>query len=165
VRLTGDCPLTDPVLIDELVDFYLAQECDYASNCQEPTLPDGLDAEAFSFAALEQAWKEAVLPSHLEHVTPFIRSNPERFKATYYRHHKNLSHLRWVVDEPEDLEFVRRIYEILYPGKPEFGTEDILALLERKPELAEINKRFKRNEGAEKSIEKDKVFLSRLKGN
>jgi spore coat polysaccharide biosynthesis protein SpsF len=73
--------------------------------------------------------------------------------------------LRWVVDEPEDLEFVRRIYEILYPGKPEFGTEDILALLERKPELAEINKRFKRNEGAETSIEKDKAFLSRLKGN
>lgn len=165
VRLTGDCPLTDPVLIDELVDVYLAQECDYASNCQEPTLPDGLDAEVFSFASLEEAWKEAMLPSHLEHVTPFICSNPERFKATYYRYHKNLSHLRWVVDEPEDLEFVRRIYEILYPVKPEFGTEDILALLERKPELAEINKRFKRNEGAEKSIEKDKVFLSRLKGN
>jgi spore coat polysaccharide biosynthesis protein SpsF len=165
VRLTGDCPLTDPVLIDELVDFYLAQECDYASNCEEPTLPDGLDAEVFSFAALEQAWKEAVLPSHLEHVTPFIRSDPKRFKATCYRHHKNLSHLRWVVDEPEDLEFVRQVYEILYPVKPEFGIEDILALLERKPELAEINKGFKRNEGSKKSIEEDKVFLSRLKGN
>jgi spore coat polysaccharide biosynthesis protein SpsF len=165
VRLTGDCPLTDPVLIDELIDFYLAQECDYASNCEIPTLPDGLDAEVFSFSALEQAWKEAVLPSHLEHVTPFIRSNPERFKTTCYRHHINLSHLRWVVDEPEDLEFVRQVYEILYPVKPEFGTEDILALLERKPELAEINKGFKRNEGAKKSIEEDKVFLSRLKDN
>jgi spore coat polysaccharide biosynthesis protein SpsF len=165
VRLTGDCPLTDPVLIDELVDFYLAQKCDYASNCEEPTLPDGLDAEVFSFAALKQAWKEAVLPSHLEHVTPFIRSNRERFKTACYRHHKNLSHLRWVVDEPEDLEFVRRVYEILYPVKPKFGTEDILALLERKPELAEINKGFKRNEGAKKSIEEDKVFLSRQQDN
>jgi spore coat polysaccharide biosynthesis protein SpsF len=165
VRLTGDCPLTDPVLIDKLIDFYLAQECDYASNCEKPTLPDGLDAEVFSFAALEQAWREAILPSHLEHVTPFIRSNPERFKAAYYRYHENISHLRWVVDEPEDLEFVRRVYEILYPVKPEFGTEDILALLERKPELAEINKGFERNEGARKSIERDKVFLSQLKDN
>lgn len=165
VRLTGDCPLTDPVLIDELVDLYLAQECDYASNCHEPSLPDGLDAEIFSFAVLEQTWKEAVLPSHLEHVTPFILSNPERFKITCYNYHKDLSHLRWVVDEPEDLEFVRRIYEILYPVKPEFGTEDILALLERKPELVEINKRFERNEGAKKSIEEDDLFLSRQKAN
>jgi spore coat polysaccharide biosynthesis protein SpsF (cytidylyltransferase family) len=165
VRLTGDCPFTDPVLIDELIDFYLAQECDYASNCEKPTLPDGLDAEVFSFSALEQAWKEAVLPSHLEHVTPFIRSNRRRFKAACYRYHEDLSHLRWVVDEPEDLEFVRRVYEILYPVKPEFGTEDILALLERKPELSEINKGFERNEGAKKSIEQDKVFLSQLKDN
>jgi spore coat polysaccharide biosynthesis protein SpsF len=97
VRLTGDCPLTDPALIDELVDFYVDRECDYASNCQEPTLPDGLDAEVFSFTVLEQTWKEAELPSHLEHVTPFIRSNPERFKSCCYKYHKDLSHLRWVM--------------------------------------------------------------------
>jgi len=165
VRLTGDCPLTDPVLIDELIEFYADRECDYASNCHEPTLPDGLDAEIFSFSALEQTWKEAVLPSHLEHVTLFIRSHPERFKIACYKYHQNLSHLRWVVDEPEDLEFVRRVYKILYPVKPEFGIEDILALLERKPALAEINKSFKRNEGAKKSFEEDRIFLSRLKGN
>jgi spore coat polysaccharide biosynthesis protein SpsF len=161
VRLTGDCPLADPALIDDLVEFYLSHRCDYASNCHEPSLPDGLDTEIFSFSALEQAWKEAELPSHLEHVTPFIRSHPERFKIACYRYHTDLSHLRWVVDEPEDLEFVRRVYEALYPMKPEFGTEDILDLLKRKPELVKLNEGFRRNEGAEKSIEKDKEFLAR----
>lgn len=164
IRLTGDCPLVDPVLVDKLVDFYLAQKCDYASNCQEPTLPDGLDAEVFSFAVLEQTWKEAVLPSHLEHVTPFMRSNPERFKSSCYKYHEDLSHLRWVVDEPEDLEFIRQIYGTLYPDEPEFGTEDVLALLERKPELVEINRRFERNEGAKISIEEDKLFQSQHQG-
>lgn len=164
IRLTGDCPLVDPVLVDKLVDFYLAQKCDYASNCQEPTLPDGLDAEIFSFAALEQTWKEAELPSHLEHVTPFIRSNPDRFNSCCYKYHKDLSHLRWVVDEPEDLEFIRQIYETLYPDKPEFETEDVLALLERKPELVEINRRFERNEGAKISIEEDTLFQSQDQG-
>jgi len=161
VRLTGDCPLADPALIDDLVGFYLSHGCDYASNCHEPSLPDGLDAEIFSFSALEQAWKEADLPSHLEHVTPFIRAHPERFKIACYKYHTDLSHLRWVVDEPEDLEFVRWVYEALYPIKPEFGTEDILALLERRPELLKLNEGFRRNEGAKKLIEIDKDFLAR----
>jgi len=159
VRLTGDCPLTDPGLIDELINFYLDSQCDYASNCQEPTLPDGLDAEIFSFAALAQTWKEAVLPSHLEHVTSFIRSHPERFKIGHYKYHRELSNLRWTVDESEDLEFARRVYEKLYPSNPEFQTEEIVALLEQEPELLEINHRFKRNEGMQKSIERDKLFF------
>jgi spore coat polysaccharide biosynthesis protein SpsF len=158
VRLTGDCPLTDPILIDALIDFYLSRGSDYASNCQEPTLPDGLDAEIFSFAVLEQCWQEAEQPSHLEHVTPFIHSQPERFDIACYKYHKDLSHLRWVVDEPEDLELVRKIYEKLYPSNPEFGTEDIVALLERNAKLVEINQRFKRNEGLQPSLEEDMLF-------
>jgi spore coat polysaccharide biosynthesis protein SpsF len=158
--LTGDCPLIDPALIDELVDLYLNRQCDYASNCEEPTLPDGLDAEIFSFAVLEETWKEANLPSELEHVTSFIRVHPERYKIGHYKYHKDLSNLRWTVDEFEDLEFVRRVYEKLYPSNPEFKTDDIVALLELKPELLKINKHFKRNEGLQKSIEKDKHFLS-----
>jgi spore coat polysaccharide biosynthesis protein SpsF len=160
IRLTGDCPLIDPALIDELVDLYLNRQCDYASNCEEPTLPDGLDAEIFSFAVLEETWKEAILPSELEHVTSFIRVHPERYKIGHYKYHKDLSNLRWTVDEFEDLEFVRRVYEKLYPSNPEFKTDDIVALLELKPELLKINKHFKRNEGLQKSIEKDKHFLS-----
>ena len=165
VRLTGDCPLTDPALIDALIDFYLAQGCDYASNCQEPTLPDGLDAEVFSYDVLAQAWNEAVLPSHLEHVTPFIRAHPERYKISCYKYPKDLSHYRWVVDEPQDLEFAKKIYEHLYPLNPEFGMDDILTLLEKKPELLQVNQQFERNEGEKKSIKKDKFFLSRHEGN
>jgi spore coat polysaccharide biosynthesis protein SpsF len=163
VRLTADCPLTDPSLIDELIEFYLERQCDYASNCQEPTLPDGLDAEIFSFAVLEEAWREAVLPSHQEHVTAFIREHPERYRIENYRYNRDLSNLRWTVDEFEDLEFVRRVYEKLYPLNPEFRTEDVIVLLDREPELLEINKRFKRNDGIKKSIEKDKLYLSKQK--
>lgn len=161
VRLTGDCPLTDPMLIDELIEFYLARKCDYASNCQEPTLPDGLDAEIFTFETLAQTWQEAKLPSHLEHVTQFMNSQPQRFTIASYKYHQDLSRYRWVVDEPEDLEFVRKIYEKLYPSNPEFGTQDIVALLKRNKKLVEINQRFKRNEGIQQSIEKDRLFLSR----
>jgi spore coat polysaccharide biosynthesis protein SpsF len=163
VRLTADCPLTDPLLMDELIDFYLERQCDYASNCQEPTLPDGLDAEIFSFAVLKEAWREAVLPSHLEHVTAFIREHHERYRIENYKYHRDLSHLRWTVDEFEDLEFVRKVYEKLYPSNPEFNTEDIVALLDREPELLEINKHFKRNDGMQKSIVKDKLYLLKQK--
>ncbi len=160
VRLTGDCPLTDPAIIDALIEYYLANESDYASNCQVPILPDGLDAEIFSAEALEQAWQEAVLPSHLEHVTPYIRTNPERFNLGFFRYHKDLSHLRWVVDEPEDLEFVRKVYEALYSSNPEFRTDDIIALLEHNSELIEINRCFKRNEGMQASLEEDAQYQS-----
>lgn len=161
VRLTGDCPLADPILIDELIEFYLARGCDYASNCLEPTLPDGLDAEIFSFETLAKAWQEAQLPSHLEHVTQFMNSQPKRFTIACYKYRQNLSRYRWVVDEPEDLELVKRIYEKLYPLNPEFGTEDIVALLKRDAKLVEINQRFKRNEGLQQSMEEDRLFLSR----
>lgn len=164
VRLTGDCPLADPALIDELVDFYLERQCDYASNCEEPTLPDGLDAEIFSFAVLEETWKEAILPSQLEHVTPFIREHRERYRIENYKYSRDLSNLRWTVDEFEDLEFVRRVYEKLYHLNPEFRTEDVVALLDREPELLKINKHFKRNDGMQKSIERDRLFLSQKRG-
>jgi spore coat polysaccharide biosynthesis protein SpsF (cytidylyltransferase family) len=161
VRLTGDCPLADPMLIDDLIEFYMAQGCNYASNCQEPTLPDGLDAEIFSFETLARTWQEAKLPSHLEHVTSFMKSQPQQFTIACYKYHKNLSCHRWVVDEPEDLEFVRRIYENLYPLNPEFGTEDIVALLKRDAKLIEINQQFKRNEGMLRSLAEDKLFFNR----
>jgi spore coat polysaccharide biosynthesis protein SpsF len=163
VRLTADCPLTDPLLIDELIDFYLERQCDYASNCQEPTLPDGLDAEIFSFAVLEEAWREAVLPSHQEHVTSFIREHQERYRIEHYKYHRDLSNLRWTVDEFDDLKFVRRVYEKLYPSNQEFKTEDIVSLLDREPALLKLNKHIKRNKGMKKSIEKDKLYLSKQK--
>ena len=165
IRLTADCPLLDPELIDSLAVFFSDGQYDYASNCLEPTLPDGLDAEIFTFKALETSFQKAFLPSQLEHVTPFIRENTDRFKIGSWRYHHDLSYHRWTVDEPEDLEFVRRVYEILYPIKTDFSIKDILALLQRHPELVEINKRFKRNEGLKRSFEKDKLFIARKQNN
>lgn len=148
VRLTGDCPLTDPRMVDELVRFYLAGDYDYAANCRPPTLPDGLDAEIFSFAALEAAWREATDPFEREHVVPFIIRRPGRFRLGNWAWPQDLSGLRWTVDEPEDLAFVIRVYAALYPARPDFGFADVLALLEQHPELADVNRRFERNEGS-----------------
>jgi spore coat polysaccharide biosynthesis protein SpsF (cytidylyltransferase family) len=162
VRLTGDCPLADPALIDEVIKYFYEGNYDYVSNCDPPTFPDGLDVEVMRFSSLEAAHHEAVLPSHREHVTPFVRSDPERFLIGNYACDTNRSHLRWTVDEPEDFEFVRSIYEMLYPAKPDFRTDDILNALEKHRNLQSINSKFERNEGVEKSLVADADFLEKI---
>lgn len=164
VRLTGDCPLADPEVIDEVIGAFKAGNVDYASNVEPATFPDGLDVEVVRWATLERAHREAVLPSHREHVTLFIRSQPERFPATAVTRSPDLSHLRWTVDESADLEFVRRIYGELYPAKPNFVTADILRLLDANPNLAAVNCGFERNEGLRKSLESDAKFLATRSG-
>lgn len=156
VRLTGDCPLIDPEIIDAMIDYYLAGGYDYASNAVQSTFPDGLDVEIFRFFNLETVWKEASLPSQREHVTPFIHQQPERFRIGQYRNTEDLSHLRWTVDEPEDFALVTRIYEALYPINPEFRMTDVLELLQQRPDLAAINQKFERNEGLKKSLNEDR---------
>lgn len=161
VRLTGDCPLIDSEVIDATIDFCLKGEYDYAANCRPPyTFPDGFDTEVFRFSALEIAWKEATLPSQREHVMPFIRKYPERFKIGHYANKVNLSHLRWTVDTAKDFELITRIYEALYPKNPAFATEDILKLLEDHPHWLEINREIGRNEGSKKSAKEDEQFLA-----
>ena len=115
IRLTGDCPLTDPELIDVCVNEFHNSETrlDYLSNTLKPTFPDGLDVEVFSSETLQIASKEATLSSQREHVTPFIYSQPDRFKLKNHAQDKDLSSLRWTVDQPEDLVFVRHIYQEL----------------------------------------------------
>lgn len=156
VRLTGDCPLIDPEIIDAVIDFCLAGSYDYVSNATQPTFPDGLDSEVFRFSILEEAWKKSTLPSHREHVTPFIYQQPERFFIGHYRNTEDLSHLRWTVDEPEDFALVTKIYEALYPINPEFRMQDVLSLLRQRPELAAINQKVERNEGLKKSLNEDR---------
>ena len=160
VRLTGDCPLADPELIDRLVEFHLAGGYDYAANNFEPTFPDGLDAEIFRAQALEESWREAVLPSHREHVTQFIVSQPARYRVGSFRGEPDRRHLRWTVDEPEDFELIREIYEALYPAKANFSTADILRLIEERPSLATANVKYERNEGLAKSHQEDKKFMT-----
>ncbi len=163
VRLTGDCPLSDPDLIDQIVEYHLKNQFDYTSNAIQPTYPDGLDMEIFRFSCLETAWKEAVLPSQREHVTPFIHQQPDRFKIGHFKGPVDLSMLRWTVDEPADFDLVTRIYEAIYPGNPNFTTADILAFLDRNPALKTVNTHHERNEGLQKSLRADKQYLQNLK--
>lgn len=159
VRLTADCPLTDPDVIDGVVGFGTKGNYDYATNALKPSFPDGLDVEVFTFKAMELAWREAELPSHREHVTPYIYRHPELFRIGHYTGSPDLSHLRWTVDMPVDLALVRQIYEALYTAKPDFRKADILALIETRPELRTLNSAYPRNEGLVKSLEQDAAYL------
>jgi len=160
VRLTGDCPLADPQLIDRIVAHHLKSGADYTTNAMEPTFPDGLDVEVVRFCCLEEAWRVAELPSEREHVTPYVNRRPERFHIEHFKEVPNRSHLRWTVDEAADFEFVRQVYKTLYPVNPSFTTDDILTLLDTRPRLAEINSGVQRNEGAVKSFEADARYLA-----
>jgi spore coat polysaccharide biosynthesis protein SpsF len=156
IRLTGDCPLADSEVIDQLIEFHIKGDYDYSSNALEPTYPDGLDVEAIRFSALESAWKNAKIPSAREHVTLYLYQNPQMFRIGVLKNTVNLSYLRWTVDEPQDLEVVNQIYESLYPKNPQFTTWDILQYLEEDVDLKTKNTAFERNEGLKKSLNKDK---------
>ena len=147
VRLTGDCPLVESPLVDDILDFHKEGDYDYSSNTIEPTYPDGLDVEVFRFSCLVDAWKEARTSFQREHVTPFFYQHPERFRLGNFKGPQTLSHLRWTVDEQEDLELIRQIYERLYPVNPAFGMKEILSLLNREPKLKTMNASHQRNEG------------------
>jgi spore coat polysaccharide biosynthesis protein SpsF len=155
VRLTGDCPLADPQLIDQLIQFHQDQGADYSSLCLKPTFPDGLDAEVCTIAALRRAHSEAKLPSEREHVTPYLYKHPELFKIASFENSDDFSSLRWTVDEPADFDFVSRIYTSLYPTTPQFRWHDVLAFLQANPSLASINGGILRNEGYLQSQRKD----------
>ena len=111
VRLTGDCPLMDPDIIDRCVSTLIQGQFDYVSNVDPPTFPDGLDVEAFTSGALARAHADAELSGDREHVTPYIRRNKILFRQMNVRSHVDLSSLRWTVDHPDDLEFVRALLE------------------------------------------------------
>lgn len=160
LRLTGDCPLADPEVIDGCIDFHLAGNYDYSSNTLQETFPDGLDVEVFRASCLEEAWREARLPSEREHVTPFIHRRPERYRIGHYRQTHDLSGLRWTVDREEDFQLVETIYNTLYPTNPAFTTADVLALIHRHPELAQINANVTRNEGYHRSVVIDREFIA-----
>jgi spore coat polysaccharide biosynthesis protein SpsF len=165
VRVTADCPLLDPDVVDKVIKYFLGNDFDYVSNAdnvggrkvRKPTYPDGLDTEVFSFDALERAWKEAKMSFEREHVTPYIWKHPEIFKVGSVKCNEDLSHMRWTVDYEEDLMFVREVYKRLYRKGEIFHMKDILTLLRAHSELMDINRKIVRNEGYFKSLEKDKA--------
>lgn len=156
VRLTGDCPLTDPELIDKVITFHLENGFDYTSNTLQLTFPNGLDSEIMRRHVLQQVWEEAKQAVEREHVTYSIYNQPQRFRLGGVKNTCDLSSLRWTVDEPEDYEFVKQVYEALYTQKVDFTTEDILGLLTVRPELVALNAKYQRNEGLNRSLERQK---------
>lgn len=161
VRLTGDCPLSDPQVIDETVDYFKKNKIDYTGK--PSNYPEGLDTEVFSFKALERAWKEAKKPSEREHVTPYIINHPEIFKCKYikkgklYKEEKNVSNYHWSVDEDVDFKFVSEVFSEIYSKKKLFLMNDVLDLINQKPELLGINKGFTGYEGYQKSVKEDQI--------
>lgn len=142
VRITSDCPLIDPKISDLVVKTFLKNDCDYCCNTLPRTFPHGLDTEVFSFEALERAWKEADKSYEREHVTPYIRENPNKFKRVNVENEMDFSYLRWTLDYPEDFEFITEIYKRLYPKKRIFYMEDVLNVLNNEPWLIKINQKY-----------------------
>ena len=139
MRLTGDCPLTDPAILDALVELHLAGDFDYSSNVEERTYPDGLDAEIFRYDLLVQAWQEATSPYEREHVTPFMQQGGPGSRHGVLEDRIDRSSLRWTVDFAEDFAFVARVFEELYPNNSGFGADDVYRLLLAHPEIAALN--------------------------
>jgi len=154
IRITGDCPLIDPEIISKLLRVFRKNQFDYLTNTLNPTFPDGLDVEIFSFLALEKANSRAKLRSEREHVTPFIKKKSNKFTIHNYENEIDLSKYRLTVDRKEDLVLIRKIYSIMKPKKI-FGLKQILKILYKKPEIFEINSGIKRNEGYLLSLKND----------
>ena len=161
VRLTGDCPLIDSANLDDVVRFHLDGGYDYTSNVLEPTWPDGMDVEVMRVEVLAQAVQNATLASEREHVTTYIYNNSKNYLLGNVTSKNDLSSFRLTVDELQDLELIRKVYEILHPQNPSFSLGDVLDLLEKNPYLMELNNKFKRNEGLQRSMEKDKGIFPR----
>ena len=153
VRLTGDCPLIDPGVIDAVIDLRRSHGADYASNIDPPTYPDGLDVECFTGTVLQRALAEARLPSEREHVTLWMRTEVASLQRTSLHAIADASALRLTVDYPDDLLAVRRLLAHL-PADGQFDWFDLLRAMQQAPELAALNPHL-RNEGLAKSLAAD----------
>lgn len=159
IRITGDCPLVDPGLIDMAI-AQMNEDTDYCGNAASATFADGLDIEIIKYSALERSWKEAAHTFEREHVTQYIIRHQELFKyMDFISPIGDFGNQRWTVDEPEDFEFVERIYRHFMEeeGTEYFGYKDILGFLKNHPEIMAINRKFQRNEGLDKSIREDRT--------
>ena len=145
VRITGDCPLVDPAIVDKCIEKFIQSDVDYCSNVNPPTFPDGLDVEVIKFSALKKASENTNNKHDREHVTPFIISS-EKFSKSNLKNDQDLSNLRWTVDNPEDFELVKNVFEHFNPNI-NFDWEQILLLKEKQPNLFEVNSKIKRNQG------------------
>lgn len=156
VRITGDCPVIDPVVVDAVITGYLSGNYDCYGLGGE--FPDGLDCTVYSFSAIEKAWKEAKLQSEREHVGPYIENNLHLFKNGRLEIFHGLSEHRWTLDEPNDYKLLCKIFDYLYCSESPFMTHEILEVLKTHPELSALNSHIVRNEGYVKSLHEDTII-------
>lgn len=161
IRITADCPVIDAEILDDAI-LKMSPETDYLAALSE-TLADGLDIEILKYSVLERAWVEAKLASEREHVTLYIKNNPDKFHVLdYICNFANLHDERWTLDEPEDYEFLKMIYNhFALENNFMFDSKDILNYLNQNPNIRKINKGITRNEGLLKSLENDYVIGKR----
>jgi spore coat polysaccharide biosynthesis protein SpsF len=167
VRITGDCPLIDSVIVDAVIDMHQKKHVDYASNINPPTFPDGFDCEVFTFDALKYAFENATLLSEHEHVTPYIRNHHDIFSQANYYSAVDYSQYRLTLDTPEDYLLISGIVDLLlkeYPNSshrveyvPIATLEKVCSILERFPVLLQHNQHFQRNEGYQRSLLQDLI--------
>lgn len=150
IRVTSDCPLIDPKIIDDMmlkfVELRKKENIDYLSNKIKMTYPRGLDVEIFTFEALERCFKEGLKPYEREHVTPYIYLNPNKFNFENYENDKDYSELRWTLDTEEDLKLIETIYNNLYGENKLFYFEDVLRFVLDNPEISKINEHVRQKE-------------------
>lgn len=147
VKIPSDCPLIDPKIIDKVLQFYIdnSESYDFVSNLHPATYPDGNDVEVMSYQALEKAWHEAKKDYEREHTTPYFWENPNKFRIANITWESGLDYStshRWTIDYEEDYQFIKKVFEELYPLNPNFGFNDILNLIEEKPEIKKINSKY-----------------------
>ena len=156
VRITGDCPLIEPEIIDKVISKYLSGKFDYVSNNNPRTFPYGMDLEIFSFKTLENAFLNAKLPSEREHVTPFIYNHPKKFKIGKIKNLKDYSNIRLTVDRELDFVLIEKI--IIKIKKNPILLKDIIDLYNKEPEIFKINQDYVTDEGYLKSLKEDIEF-------
>jgi RimJ/RimL family protein N-acetyltransferase len=155
VRLTGDCPLHDATVIDESINAFIKDNCDYLANCIKPIYPDGLDVEVFNYKSLKLAFENASLKSELEHVTPYIRKS-KQLKIKNLDKEAIYPTWRLTVDEKNDFKLITKIYENFKTTY--FSLKDIIEFLKRNQDLLQLNKNINRNEGYLKSLKEESML-------
>lgn len=145
VRITADDPFKDYLIMDAVIELFLNEDVDFACNNMPPTFPEGLDIEVFSYESIGIAFKNAKTDFEKEHVTQYFYKNPELFKIAVLKNNINLSHLRWTIDEEQDLKMAKIVYEKLSKKNKIFLMEDILELILNHPEIPLINKEINRS--------------------
>ncbi len=161
VRIPADKPLIDPEIVDKVIKIFNSSNYDYVTNFKPYTFPYGTEVEIFNFKSLEKCWKESKLPSEREHVTPYIYKNEKKFTIFNVQNKKNLSNLRWEVDRIEDLILVKKLVSLI-KSRP-ILTKDIIKIWKKYPYMFLENIQNDSNEGYDKSLRDDEIFLNDVK--